>query len=313
MLKFLINIWLFLLKNMEKLMKIASWFIFFLLSFNLAYSQEVELTGAIVIGNSELMSYRIFYTLNSKNELSGYSIADLGGDLETKSRISGAYNPAKKTLIFEETGIINTKAGLSANDFCLMSVKGKFEKKGGKNVFTGSFISKSGNNMLICESGTLIMTTTQEIYKIAVEASKVISNLPASDSIIEKASARLNPLKGVGKVKTLTANDEEAYVLSADTIQFDIFDDKLEDGDMITILKNNQVFIPELITKNKVQSFRFLIGENEKSVAYTIVAKNEGSTPPNTVKIVVTNGGTKELLISQLKKNQKIRLVFKRN
>ncbi|HNX42995.1 MAG TPA: hypothetical protein PLJ84_01435 [Bacteroidales bacterium] len=293
-------------------MKVAWWCVFFLLFCNVAYSQAIELTGAIIIGKSEMMSYRIVYNINNKNEISGYSIADLGGDLETKSRISGVFNPSKKTLRFAETAILSTKAKLSVSDFCLMSVNGKFEKKGGKNVFTGSFISKSHNDKLVCESGTLILTTTKEIYKAAAQVSKAIDKLPASDSLTREIKARLNPLKGVENVKTLTSGKSEEYTLTDDTVQFDIFDDKLEDGDIISILKNNTTIIHELKTTNKVQSFRFVIRADEKAVTFTIVANNEGSSPPNTVKIVMTNGKTKELLISQLAKNQRVKLIFRR-
>lgn len=293
-------------------MKVAWWCVFFLLFCNVAYSQAIELTGAIIIGKTEMMSYRIVYSINSKNEISGYSIADLGGDLETKSRISGMYNPAKKALRFEETAILSTKAKLSASDFCLMSVNGKFERKAGKNVFTGNFVSKSGNDKLVCESGTIILTTTKEIYKAAAKASQAIDKLPATDSLTREIKARLNPLKGVEKVKTLTSGNSEEYTLSDDVVQFDIFDDKLEDGDVISILKNNTTILNQLKTTNKVQSFRFVVRADEKAATFTIVANNEGTSPPNTVKIVMTNGKTKELLISQLSKNQRVKLIFKR-
>ncbi len=102
------------------------------------FSQQTTLTGAIVIGKAEVMSYKISYHLTG-NKLTGFSISDVNGNGETKAAISGTYNPKNKEFNFEESKLISTKAQIPHDEFCLMKVAGKLEKKNGKLIYTGKF------------------------------------------------------------------------------------------------------------------------------------------------------------------------------
>jgi len=286
--------------------------IFFLLFFKVACSQVVELTGAIIIGKTEMMSYRIVYEIGNNNVISGYSIADINGNSETKAKITGVYNPRKRTLQFEEKEIVSSKANLPFKDFCLMTVNGKFENKNGKHIYTGTFVSASLNNKLTCDLGTIILATTKDIYDLAVKANKITDKIPLPDSTGNAIKEILTSLEGVEKVKSLSPESITEYVLSSDSIQLDILDDRLEDGDKITIIKNKTKVVSELVTSNQVQTFKFDIAENESVVVFTIVACNEGISPPNTLKVILTNGKVKELLIAQLKKDQFVKILFRR-
>ncbi|MBK7212040.1 MAG: hypothetical protein IPH88_01825 [Bacteroidales bacterium] len=285
-------------------------FFFFIIEFT--FAQVTELTGAILIGKSELMSYMIVYEINENNQISGYSVADLNGISETKAKISGEYNPKKKSLRFEEKKIISSLVKIPFGDFCLMKVNGKFEKKNGKHIFTGKFISAASNTKLSCDSGTIIMTTAQEIYEIAAKASKIIDKMPLPDSVSKALNEKIGPIKGVEKVKTVLPGSITEYTIKTDTIQLDILDDMLEDGDKISIYKNNSKIVSELATTNEVKTMRFGVPRDEKVVVFTIVACNEGTSPPNTIKVVLTNGKQKELIIAQLRKDQTIKIMLKR-
>lgn len=286
--------------------------IFLLLLFKITFSQVVELTGAIIIGNSEMMSYRIVYEIGVNNVISGYSLADLNGNSETKARITGVYNPQKRTLKFEEKVILSTKAKLPFSDFCLMTVDGKFEKKNGKHIYTGSFASSSLNKRLACDKGTIVLATTQDIYDLAIKAKKIIGKTPSPDSSSKAINEILSSLEGVDKVISLLPESITEYALLCDSIQIDVLDDRLEDGDKITIIKNRTPVISELVTSNKMQTFKFDIGKDESVVVFTIVACNEGKSPPNTIKVILSNGKSKELLIAQLKKDQHVKILFRR-
>lgn len=286
----------------------SAYIFFFLLLCKITSAQLVDLTGAIIIGKAEMMSYKLVYEINEQNQVTGYSISDVNGVTETKAKITGEYNPRKKTLRFEEKSILNTKTKLAPTEFCLMSVKGKFEKKGGKTLFTGSFLSSSSNKKLICDSGTLILATTQEIKEMVTKAAGKTSNKQQADPM----AADLAPLLGVSKVKSLEPGSVADYSLLSDTVQLDVLDDRLEDGDMISIYQNKTRLITDFVTTNKVKTFKFPVARNEDIVVFTVVACNEGKSPPNTIKVVLTNGEQKELLIAQLKKGQHIKIQLKR-
>ena len=292
-------------------MKIISTLLFIFI-IQICYSQVIELTGVAVIGNFEMSKYKIVYEINDDNTIKGYSISDIGGDAQTKSKISGTFNPRKKTLRFEEKNIISTKLNLSFNDFCLMTVTGKFDKKGDKQIFTGNFKSKSPNQKLVCDSGTMILTTTQNIYELAAKFSKSVENRQLPDTIKKIINDNLPTVKAIEKVKSIQAGSTTKYTLMSDTIRLDIFDDQLQDGDKITVLKNNVEVLSNFETTKKVQSLKFAIDKNDQAVLFTIISTDEGSSPPNTVKVFLINGNERVLLIAPLKKGQMVKIMLRR-
>ena len=292
-------------------MKIISTLLFIFI-IQICYSQVIELTGVAVIGNFEMSKYKIVYEINDDNTIKGYSISDIGGDAQTKSKISGTFNPRKKTLRFEEKNIISTKLNLSFNDFCLMTVTGKFDKKGDKQIFTGNFKSKSPNQKLVCDSGTMILTTTQNIIELAAKYSKLpeFSQLP--DTVKTIINENLPSVKSIEKVRSIQAGSITKYMLMSDTVRLEIFDDQLQDGDKITVLKNNVEVLSNFETTKKVQILKFAIDKNEESVLFTIISTDEGTSPPNTVKVILVNGKERTLLIAPLKKGQMVKLMLRR-
>jgi len=259
-----------------------------------------------------MSKYKIVYEIDDNNIIKGYSISDIGGDAETKARINGTYNPHKKTLKFEEKNILSTKLKLSFNDFCLMSVAGKFDKKGDKQIFTGSFKSKSPNNKLSCDSGTIVLTTTQNIIESAAKYSKLPEYNQLPDTIKKIITENLPPVKNIEKVRSIQAGSTTKYTLMSDTVRLEIFDDQLQDGDKITVLKNNVAILSDYETTKKVQTLKFPIEKNETSVLFTIISTDEGSSPPNTVKVILVNGKERVLLIAPLKKGQMVKILLRR-
>lgn len=304
-------------------MKIKAFLItFFLIIFFVGYSQKVELTGALIIGKSLTTVYQISYEINKDNTITGYSLSDLNGTYETKAKISGFYNPRKKTLSFTEKSIIRSKSKLSFNEFCLLSVKGKFTQKNNKYVFSGNFSSRSLNNEVLCDSGTIYLATTQDIFELEQKVSKIIDSVAGTNSTGKVVPTQYDTIKAKEKTplparilsknseteKMLKAGSITQYALLSDTVRLDIFDDQKQDGDKITVLKNNIPVITDLSTKNTVQSFYYSVDKNEKEILFTIISTDEGSMPPCTIKMYIINGKQKTLLVAPLLKGQMVKL-----
>jgi len=287
--------------------------IFFILLCKIAISQVIELTGIILIGSSEAVKYQLVYEIKSNNLISGYSVSDAHGSSETRAKISGTYNSRKGTLDFEEMKILSTKTKLLPDDFCLMKVRGKFEKKAGKNILTGTFDSKSTNQKLICSSGTVLLATSEDVNKFLRSLSSASGRGPAADSLNKGVNENLQLLLGVDKVKSLQPESMTEFTLVSDSVQMDVLDDRLEDGDRITIIKNKTTVVSDMLITNKVQTLRFFIDKKDPLVVFTIIACNEGMSPPNTVKMILRNGNDQQLLIAELKKGQMVRLLLRRN
>jgi len=274
-----------------------------------AFAQQTILTGAIVLDRTEVMSYSIIYQTGSNNTLTGYSVSDRNGKEETKARISGTYNPKTKVLEFEEHFIESTRSKTPVEEFCLMKVTGTFEKKAGQSVYTGKFTSKSTDPLVICASGTILMMTEEKIEQLSSKAAKALEKLPLPDSVRKKD---VDTATWVRNVVEVTPGSVKTLKLHADQIQIDLVDDRFQDGDKITILKNNERIVSGLEITNKVKSFRFNIGKDENEATYTFVAEDEGSIALTTLKAFFRNGHEHTLIMASMNKGQSVKVVFRR-
>ncbi len=276
-------------------------------------AQETTLSGAIVIDKTEVMSYTFTYKLSDNNTLTGYSISDLNGPEETKSQISGSYNPKLQTLNFEEKRILNTKSETPINEFCLMKVQGKFEKKGGKTIFTGEFTAFSPNDDILCPSGTLILLTEKDLNALSAKAAKVIKKLPSADSLARaKKSAEAEEIPWTRNVFEMDAGKTAELELKSDFLILELVDNRFQDGDRISVFKNGVKVISNLEMTNKVQSYRYEIGKNEKEITFTFLAEDEGSIALTTFNAVIKNGRENNLIRASLNKGETIKMVVKR-
>jgi len=274
-----------------------------------AFAQQMTLTGAIVLDRTEVMSYSVIYQLSSNNTLTGYSVSDRNGSEETKARISGTYNPKTKVLEFEEHFIESTKSKTPAEEFCLMKVTGTFENKTGQSVYTGKFTSKSADPLVICASGTILMMTEEKIGQLSAKVEKALEKLPLPDSIRKND---VDTDAWVRNVVEITPGSVRTLKLHADQIQLDLVDDRFQDGDKITILKNDERIISGLEITNKVRSFRFNIGKEENEVTYTFIAEDEGSIALTTLKAFFRCGHEHTLIMAGMNKGQSVKIVYRR-
>jgi hypothetical protein len=286
--------------------------IFFLfLSFNVK-AQQSTLSGAIVIGNSEVMSYKITYQLSKQNVLTGYSVCDVNGKVETMASITGIYNPKSKVLSFEEKKILSTKSKLPEDEFCLMKVTGKFEMKAGELIYTGKFESAGRNPEISCDSGTVVLLTEKTLDKLEKKTAKILEKVPLPDSLIEESEyTPLLPLLTKNVIE-LGPGDVKNFELEVDEFQIDLIDDKFRDGDKITLLRNNATVVSRLEITNQVKSFRFRLGKDEKDVTFTIIAEDEGSIALTTVKASLIYGNEVNMLMISLNKGESVKLVLSR-
>lgn len=297
------------MKNQKTTFFINIFFLF--LSFN-GKAQQSTLTGAIVIGNSEVMSYKIAYQLSKQNVLTGYSVCDVNGKVETMASLTGIYNPKTKVLSFEEKKILSTKSKLPEDEFCLMKVTGKFEMKARQLIFTGKFASTSRNPEIICDSGTVVLLTEKTLNKLEKKTAKILEKVPLPDSL-KKESENTPLLPVVTKnVIELGPGDEMDFELKVDEFQIDIVDDKFQDGDKITLLRNNASVVSRLEITNQVKSFRFRLAKDEKDVTFTIISDDEGSIALTTVRFTLRYGNEVNLLMISLNKGESAKFTLRR-
>lgn len=287
--------------------------LFFLLFIcHVSFAQQTTLSGAIVIDRTEVMSYSIVFELNRDNTFTGYSISDKDGVEETRAAVSGKYNPKENSLHFEETRIESTRSKTPASEFCLMTVDGKFDKKGKGAVFTGKFTSYNPNPVIICASGTIMMMAEEKLEELSAKTSKSLAKLPPSGS---EKSEQPTPEEMAGWKRNLIeveAGSVTELKLASSKLQIDLVDDRFPDGDKITILKNDERVVSGLTITNKVQSFSFDIPKNANEIAFTFIAEDEGSIALTTLRAFFRNGPENNMVMSSLNKGQSVKVVLKR-
>lgn len=288
-------------------------FFFILLALpSLAVAQTTTLSGAIVIGKAEVMSYKLVYEVDSKGRLSGYSVSDLNGTAETRARITGSYNSKDKMLMFEETAILSTRMRIPHEEFCLMKVKGKIDNKGGKPVFSGEFTSFATSSNIECEPGTLLLLSEKSMEALSQKVPDALKKLEKDDSMQNAGGTnepvRLPPVQ----IIELEGGMEREYALRGNEVQLELVDDRFQDGDKVTLLLNQKILAKNLEITNKVKTFKLSPVPGENDLELLLLAEDEGSISLTTVRAVLRQGDEVQMLMFTLNKGESVKLTFNR-
>lgn len=274
-----------------------------------AYSQNTnKYIGFIKVQDSLVIKYRLEFT-ESNGQISGYSLTDLGGEHETKSKISGTYDIKNKLLEFKEVDMIYTKSSFSTLDFCnihFMPTRYKL----GSNSLSGEFKGKFSDGTE-CINGEIAMSSVEKVDKRVTKATKKIQKSSlVPDSLKQK-------LKHVKLLDTLNLNvlkkDEVTSVLTASKkISLVIYDGGQIDEDVISILIDGKVILSKhMISEEKK---RIEIPINTNMVKLTVLSESVGTIGANTAIIEIIDDENRIKTMTNLKKGEvtRIDLVSKR-
>ncbi len=192
----------------------------------------------------------------TKKELGKRSKPGYQGDFTAHKQYNPLNDPSFKSQPHDKTAE-KKLAGL-VEEFQKQSSASQVQKKksgaiGGKTVVSQSDLYTSGN------IGT-----------------------PASSSKKkkqQKSSTRQKGDSGDGDLSSVTVNSREV------TITF--WDHRDEDGDIINIYLNNRLLKKDIRLKNKKQSFQLRLNPGKN--IFEIEAVNEGTSPPNTASVQISN------------------------
>lgn len=290
---------------MRHLMQVFFLAFFMLFVSSASLAQTYEYLGVIKLNDTALIPYRLAFT-ESNGEISGYSLSDLGGKHETKSNIRGIYNNKEKKLTFQEYDIVYTKSPIDELDMCLVNFEGTLKNLSKNKAFSGDFIGlyPDGKN---CLDGMIIVSNAQKVEeRIAKFDKKIQKSKKVSQEVKNKISLKrsidtltMSTVKATENLNIFVKNREAALV---------IYDAGKVDDDRVQITINGAVILNDYsILQEKKRIPVTLVNGTSK---IEVLAINEGTSAPNTVKVEILDGDNLITTRTSLKTGQKASLTL---
>ena len=290
---------------MRHLMQVFFLAFFMLFVSSASLAQTYEYLGVIKLNDTALIPYRLAFT-ESNGEISGYSLSDLGGKHETKSNIRGIYNNKEKKLTFQEYDIVYTKSPIDELDMCLVNFEGTLKNLSKNKAFSGDFIGlyPDGKN---CLDGMIIVSNAQKVEeRIAKFDKKIQKSKKVSQEVKNKISLKrsidtltMSTVKATENLNIFVKNREATLV---------IYDAGKVDDDRVQITINGAVILNDYsILQEKKRIPVTLVNGTSK---IEVLAINEGTSAPNTVKVEILDGDNLITTRTSLKTGQKASLTL---
>jgi hypothetical protein len=252
----------------------------------LGQSGPLALSGIMTLEDETEYNYSLNMDIAGDN-LKGVSVTKQGKDL-MKMKLNGKLNRKNKTLIFTE----NAHLGILPDtmEMCYVTAVVKWKLKKNKYVFSGTYVAKKKNGT-ICGNGKLSLQTTEQ--KGAILNDNQDLRTSTFVDTVKKATVGANELTE-GADKKLEWLSEECVL--------EIWDAGVIDGDELTVLVNGKVLISNFPLKGEKK--RWVIPLTEKQTTLTFVAGSEGTSPPNTAQMILTDGGKHHKIMYYNKKGK---------
>ncbi len=278
----------------------------FLFAFQLSYSQyDHEYFGAVKLNDSALISYKVMFS-EKDGLVDGYSITDLGGNHETKSKISGTYNSDIKQIFFKEEGIEYTKSPVTQKDFCFIHFIGKSFKLNKTKLLKGNFEGKFSNDTK-CIDGEIILTLKSKVDK---RLGRITRKINKTKRITDSIKEMINPIKMMDSLNMniLRKNEILSVFVKSDTLELIIYDGGKEDGDKVSLYYDDKLILKSFEIKNNKKIIPLKI--TSKKHTFKIKALNNGSISPNTMSVKVKVDGKIIDLLSNLNEGDSSQIDF---
>lgn len=238
-------------------------------------------TGHIQIGQSYL-KYKLAVN-NKGGVIDGYSVTDVGGPDETYTQISGYANQRTNTLSFQEEALIKTKSKGLYQNFCYVHADLRLNTSPIGVVLEGPFDGRYANTKKPCGEGVIYLEGAHDIRELF--RAIAIPAKPVPDTFNSKY--------------TVTGGSKLKLKARSDSIRFLIWDDMLPDGDLMSIKQGETILLDRYQIQKEVKEIRAVLSEKSGNI-FSFTALNVGKRPPNTAKIVVTDGQKTYLVISNV-------------
>ncbi len=267
--------------------------------------------NGVIVSARDTIPYEILLTETNGN-VSGYSLT-YNQPYETKAKITGVLDRHNHTFSFKETEIIYIHGYHSGPSLCLVDAALNEVQSVQGRTLKGPITSKEADHTS-CTSGSIIFNNDAEIQNLFSYHEKYDTIISMKNRKKDENTIKTLPAEHITTLLVtdkITVGEDKTYDWYTDTAIIDIWDGGNVDGDLVTVQFNGKVYLSSYsLVKEKKQLRIPLSGKSTDII--TIHADNEGSDPPNTASILLTDGMIHYSLLAYNKKGQDAIVKLKR-
>ena len=261
-------------------------------------SEEFSFMGMLQTPDRDVITYKIDFTIQ-EGIVSGTSLMNIDGPDATTSSFDGTYDYKTKILKFTERKVISSKAPLDG-DFCFITVSATMSAKKNKSYLNGDFWGLVDEKDS-CAIGEVKMVATAYILKSMARVEKAVKLSGTKDSTT-LANADLETFNKTLTTQRISSTKSVSVSVSTDRCMLKLWDDGLEDGDIVSVKLNGVLVLHNYVLKKDIKTVGLTLTKGENTVE--IIAQNTGSRFPNTAYLSVNDSKSETKLSSNLEKNQ---------
>ncbi len=269
-----------------------------------AQKNQVTLTGVIEVNSGEVFPYKLVLK-ESGGIVSGHSLTYKEPD-ETKAKVTGTLNRTSHTLSFKETEIVYSHGFHTKAYMCLIDANLDYLPGNKGNVLKGNITSVEADKTA-CTGGTVIFDNSDEIqnlfsYHDQLDTFISMKKRTPATAPITAAAPPANEERPV-VTEQITSGTDKAYEWHSDTVTIDIWDGGNVDGDRVTLLFNDVPVLTNYFLVKEKRRLRLPLAKGRLNTL-TVAAENEGSDPPNTASLTLSDGDVHYSLLAYNRKGQ---------
>lgn len=271
----------------------------------IAQLDTYEYLGVIKLNDTSFIRYKLAFE-ELDGQIQGYSMADLGGKHETRSNIKGSYNAKEKVFSFAEYDIVYTKSPLGEVDMCLINFEGKMRNLEKTKAFSGNFKGLYPDKTA-CLDGMLIMSGSEEVIE---RVAKLDRKLQKSKKVPQELKDKISAKKTLDTLTmSVVRNNENLNIFTkTNTIEISIYDFGKVDNDRINLYVDDILILEEYAIEKEKKTIPITITGAIAKVR--VEAVDEGTSPPNTVKVEISDGGNLVTTSTSLRTGETAQLTF---
>lgn len=300
-------------------MRILHYLIWIVIGFSLSelHSQieQYNYVGVQTFESGDFINYQLDFEFFG-NIIQGRAIVDSGGPDETLYYLRGFYNAEASLLQFSSSYRVWTKSNVPQKDYCVLNFAGVIKNLKTVKAFSGAYTSNRKNREH-CAKGLLILSRVFKQDEIELEdeievetktSTKTEETKNTNPSIAETVPKLNNTTQPILRSTPIRKDENLNVFVKQKKVTLLIYDAGKVDDDRVSITVNGELVLEDYSIEREKKELEIVLQEGKSVIEVT--ALNEGTKPPNTVKVEIKDGSRKISTRTSLKKGEKASLTL---